>query len=58
MLAVELVLGVLLVVGDFPLLIAVAHNLTAALLLAMAWQLPGQPDNPHLSPLADDKRLD
>lgn len=58
LLAVELVLGVLLVVGDFPLLIAVAHNLTAALLLAMAWQLPGQPDNPHLSPLADDKRLD
>ena len=58
LLAIEVVLGMLLVVGDFPLLIAVAHNLTAALLLAAAGQLPGQPDNLRLSPLADDKRLD
>lgn len=58
LLAVELVLGLLLVISDFPLLIAVAHNLTAALLLATAWQLPRQPDNPRLSPLADDERLD
>ena len=39
-------LGILLVVADLPLLIAVAHNLTAALLLAAAWQLPRRPDNP------------
>lgn len=46
LLFVELALGILLVVADLPLLIAVAHNLTAALLLAAAWQLPRRPDNP------------
>lgn len=58
LLAVELVLGILLVVADLPLLAAVAHNLTAALLLAVAWHLPCQPGNLRLSPLAHDKRLD
>ncbi len=58
LLAVEMALGMLLVMGDLPLPVAVAHNLTAAMLLAVTWQLPGEPGARVLSPLADDERLD
>jgi heme A synthase len=58
LLAIEMALGLLLVIGDLPLLIAVAHNLTAAMLLAVTWQLSRESGTQGLPPLADDKRLD
>ena len=45
LLALEVMLGAMLIVADLPLAIAVAHNVTAAMLLAAAWQLPRQPDD-------------
>lgn len=45
LLAIEMVLGMAMIIGDFPLAIAVAHNVGAAMLLAAVWQLPAEPDN-------------
>lgn len=47
LLGLEVLLGVVLVLGDFPLLVGIAHNVVAAMLLAAAVQLrqPAVPES-------------